>query len=339
MSGIPRTPPDVPATFTRSPRRVRRASRRRRCRKTVVVTQIPHGREQWPTTTHVWAYPVDAEHLAAIAADPDRFAAGGLTHLVLEVLAYAAEEAEARGVIGRADVVVRPDGSVEVCDDGRGTQTRRDETGQVIRKPVMATRDVRFFGTDAERLADGLPRNGMSAVAALSTSATTHQPPGRRVLDPGVPSRRSGRRPAGGRPDRSDGHDGSLPARSFARPGRRPRRRSAHRHLARRGRRAARPRRLRPRTAHAATCRPLVVEGRCLPAAEAPAGGGSRTCSGCWSAPRVRRVRRPRPRPIAPSSPVRPLRTGRKRGRTLGAGGVGQLPVLTPHGSRHRRLV
>lgn len=157
----------------------------------MVVTQTPHGPEQWPTTTHVWAHPVDTEHLAAIAADPDRFAAGGLTHLVLEVLAYAAEEAEARGVIGRADVVVRPDGSVEVCDDGRGTQTRRDETGQVIRKPVMATRDVRFFGTDAERLADGLPRNGMSVVAAQSIwlRHTNHRVEGSwtQVYEHGVP--------------------------------------------------------------------------------------------------------------------------------------------------------
>jgi DNA gyrase subunit B len=33
----------------------------------------------------------------------------------------------------------------------------------------MATRDVRFFEQGAPRLADGLPRHGMSVVAALST--------------------------------------------------------------------------------------------------------------------------------------------------------------------------
>lgn len=126
-------------------------------------------RSRWATTTHVWAHPVDEAHLAAIRAEPARYAPGGLTHLVLEVLAYAAEEAEARGVVGRSDVVVHDDGSVSVSDDGRGTEIRRDEAGRVVRKPVMATRDVRFFDTGAAVLADGLPRHGMSVVAALST--------------------------------------------------------------------------------------------------------------------------------------------------------------------------
>lgn len=126
------------------------------------------GPASWPTRTHVWAHPVDAEHLRAVRDDAARLG-GDLTHLVLEVVAYAAEEAEALGRVGRCAVVVHDDGSVAVSDDGRGTETRRDDAGRVVRKPVMATRDVRFFGTDAVRLADGRPRQGMSVVAALST--------------------------------------------------------------------------------------------------------------------------------------------------------------------------
>ncbi|MGH8920754.1 MAG: ATP-binding protein, partial [Acidimicrobiales bacterium] len=52
---------------------------------------------------------------------------------------------------------------------GRGTVTQVDEEGRAVRKPVMATRDLRFF--DSPRpplLPDGQPRRGMSVVAALS---------------------------------------------------------------------------------------------------------------------------------------------------------------------------
>jgi topoisomerase-4 subunit B len=89
-------------------------------------------------------------------------------HLVLEVLAYALDEA-AEGTTRRIDVTVHADGSLSVADDGRGTDTRRDDEGTWIVKPVMATRDLRFFDVaDAPVLADGLPRWGMSVVAALS---------------------------------------------------------------------------------------------------------------------------------------------------------------------------
>jgi DNA gyrase subunit B len=58
---------------------------------------------------------------------------------------------------------------MSVADNGRGTDTRFDDHGQVVRKPVMATRDLRFFDQpDAQRLPDGHPRRGMSVVAALS---------------------------------------------------------------------------------------------------------------------------------------------------------------------------
>ena len=48
-----------------------------------------------------WAGIVDTEHLARIRAEPDVFAAGGTAHLILEVLAYAAEEAQSTGGPGR----------------------------------------------------------------------------------------------------------------------------------------------------------------------------------------------------------------------------------------------
>ena len=90
-----------------------------------------------------------------------------MTHLVLEVLAYALDEA-VEGTTRHIDVLACPDGSVRVADDGRGTDTRPDDDGVMRVKPVMATPDLRFFGRSAQTLPDGLTRHGMSVVAALS---------------------------------------------------------------------------------------------------------------------------------------------------------------------------
>ncbi|OZM72009.1 ATP-binding protein [Amycolatopsis antarctica] len=126
------------------------------------------SREPGQDTTHDWAADVDIEHLDGIGRSPAVYAPGGVDHLILEVLAYAAEEAEC-GPGGRCVVVLHPDGSVSVADDGRGTETRAGAGGPVVRKPVMATRDLRFFGVPGrEVLPDGHPRRGMSVVAALS---------------------------------------------------------------------------------------------------------------------------------------------------------------------------
>lgn len=123
----------------------------------------------WRTTTHDWATAVDGEHLADVRRRADELAPGGVPHLVLEVLAYAAEEAAARGGGGRCHVTLHADGSVTVADDGRGTETGVDETGRTVRKPVMSTQDLRFFDApDAPLLPDGHPRRGMSVVSALS---------------------------------------------------------------------------------------------------------------------------------------------------------------------------
>lgn len=126
-----------------------------------------NGRRTWTTTTHDWSVDVDRDHLAYIGARPGEYAPGGLLHLVLEVLAYAADEAEHQGG-GQAVITLGSDGTIEVSDTGRGTDTRLDN-GVAVRKPVVSTKDVRFF--DEARpvlLDDGYARRGMSTVAALS---------------------------------------------------------------------------------------------------------------------------------------------------------------------------
>lgn len=112
---------------------------------------------------------MDAEHVNKIRAAPQTYAAGGVTHLILEVIAYAADEADALARRGHCVVQLHADGSVLVSDDGRGTDTRTDAAGRPVRKPVMGTKDLRFFDSaDAPILMDGFPRRGMSVVSALS---------------------------------------------------------------------------------------------------------------------------------------------------------------------------
>lgn len=118
--------------------------------------------------THDWTLPADLEHLARIRRDPGGYAPGGVLHLVLEVLAYAAEEAADAGA-GRCTVTLGGDGSVTVSDDGRGTQTSDPAAGCPVRKPVMSTKDLRLFDLETPRLLpDGTSRRGISVVAALS---------------------------------------------------------------------------------------------------------------------------------------------------------------------------
>jgi len=124
--------------------------------------------ELGPNTSHDWARRVDADHLALIQQHPGTFAPGGVRHLILEVVAYAADEADHNGR-GHCVVTVHGDGSVSVSDNGRGTAVRIDDQGAAVKKPVMSTKDLRFFGSPgAEPLPDGHPRRGMSVVAALS---------------------------------------------------------------------------------------------------------------------------------------------------------------------------
>lgn len=121
-------------------------------------------------TTHDWSLELDTAHLDAIRANPRTFAPNGVVHLVLEVVAYPVDEAMDQRR-GHVRVVLHADESIEVTDDGRGTDTRVDSDGHPTRKPVLATKDLRFFDAfDPEILPDGHPRRGMSVVTALSSS-------------------------------------------------------------------------------------------------------------------------------------------------------------------------
>jgi DNA gyrase subunit B len=125
-------------------------------------------RAAWSNTTHDWSKTVDQEHLQLIRDYAADYAATGVQHLVLEILAYANDEAESLGRRGHCTVTSHQDGSISVADNGRGTDTRRNENGQLVRKPVMATKDLRFFDQETAVLPDGRPRRGVSVVAALS---------------------------------------------------------------------------------------------------------------------------------------------------------------------------
>lgn len=117
----------------------------------------PVSATAWTNTTHDWRALVDEPHVRAVREQPEVIAPGGVRHLRREVLGYVADEAGA------------VDGTVRVRDHGRGTDTRRDGHGRAIRKPVMATKDLRCFDVPSARvLPDGHPRRGMSVVAALS---------------------------------------------------------------------------------------------------------------------------------------------------------------------------
>lgn len=119
-------------------------------------------------TTHDWAIAVDGDHIARIRRDPVMFAPGGVQHLVLEVIAYAADEARVNNG-GRCIVTFHRDGSVSVSDNGRGTDIRSDEYGSDVKKPIMSSKDLRFFDSPGTQLLpNGHPRRGISVVAALS---------------------------------------------------------------------------------------------------------------------------------------------------------------------------
>lgn len=135
-----------------------------------ILFRMETSRDAWKITTHDWSRQVDRDHLAQIQRNADVYARKGTIHLILEVLAYAVDEAEHHGRPAHITITVHSDGSVSVADNGRGTDTRTDDQGRTVRKPVMATKDIRFFDSrENVGLPDGLPRRGMSVVAALST--------------------------------------------------------------------------------------------------------------------------------------------------------------------------
>lgn len=79
--------------------------------------------ESWRNTAHDWARDLDDRHIERVRREPVIFAPGGVLHMVLEVLAYAADEAEHAGP-GSAVITMHHDGPVPAAGDGRGTATR-----------------------------------------------------------------------------------------------------------------------------------------------------------------------------------------------------------------------
>lgn len=119
-------------------------------------------------TTHDWSSVLDEAHVDDVRARAARSPVDP-THLVLEVLAYAVDEA-VEGTGRHVWVELHDDGSVSVTDDGRGTDTRPDADGEAVVKPVMSTPDLRFHDQDdAPILVDGAPRAGLSTVCAVSS--------------------------------------------------------------------------------------------------------------------------------------------------------------------------
>ncbi|GAA2084498.1 hypothetical protein GCM10009821_27340 [Aeromicrobium halocynthiae] len=174
-------------------------------------------------TTHDWSSVLDEAHVVAVRDRAGR-APVDPTHLVLEVLAYAVDEA-LEGTGRHVWVELHDDGSVSVTDDGRGTDTRPDAAGQAVIKPVMATPDLRFHQQDdAPVLVDGEPRSGLSTVCAVSTwlEHVNRRATGAwmRRYEAGRPAVRT--HPTGG-PGRHDRHVRAVP------PGPRPRGRSRRR--------------------------------------------------------------------------------------------------------------
>ena len=81
----------------------------------------------WKNTTHDSSATVDHAHVATIRSSANTYAPSGALHLLHEVLAYVADEAEALGAAGAScQVTLLADGSVGVRDQGRGTDTRLD---------------------------------------------------------------------------------------------------------------------------------------------------------------------------------------------------------------------
>lgn len=95
------------------------------------------------SSTHDWSVPANIDHILAIQKDVRQFSEGGITHLVLEVIAYAVDEAIA-GTTDQVRVTLHLDGSICVADNGRGTEVR-EVAGRQMVKPIMATPDLRSF--------------------------------------------------------------------------------------------------------------------------------------------------------------------------------------------------